>query len=458
MRHREPSSFRDPAGFVFYGAQEEVFRQVNRSYRAEYDVLMQSGLYAQLVAERLLVPHRTADVAPLTDDAYCVIAPEIVPFISYPYEWCFSQLKDAALLTLHVQRLALEHGMTLKDASAFNVQFVRGMPVWIDSLSFATYQAGQPWVAYRQFCQHFLAPLALMSRRDIRLRGLQRAYLDGIPVDLAATCLPRRAFLRPGMFMHVFLHAKSSRRTPSSATLQRTAKCTMRRETLLALVDGLASTIAALRWEPEGTRWADYYDDDSYTEAAMHHKIALVEQYLDAVRPSNVWDLGANTGRYSMLAAQRGIPTIAMDSDEAAVERLYVQKDAPSHASVLPLIMDIMNPSPACGWDVRERTALEARGPADMLFALALVHHIAIGNNVPLPRIAEALARHGRHLVVEFVPKEDKKVRTMLALREDVFPSYTREEFERAFASHFSVRESSVINDSLRVMYRMERR
>ena len=206
------SSFRDPGGFLFR-REGSLYRQVNRACAEDFQLLESSGLAASLREAGLLIPHVEADVEPPRPDiAFRVIRPEPVPFISYPYEWSFSQLKDAALTTLRIQKIALRHGMILKDASAYNIQFHRGRPVLIDTLSFTRYEEGQPWVAYRQFCQHFLAPLALMAYRDVRLSALLRTEIDGVPLDLAAGLLPWRTRLKPGLLMHLHVHAASQKK------------------------------------------------------------------------------------------------------------------------------------------------------------------------------------------------------------------------------------------------------
>ena len=212
-------SFRDPSGFV-YIRKDQIYRQVNRSYQENYDHLMRSGLYDALLRDELLIPHQEVQVsAGMTDEAYKVIQPERISFTSYPYEWCFSQLKDAALLTLRIQSLALEFGMSLKDASAYNVQFRHGRPILIDTLSFEKYAQGKPWVAYRQFCQQFLAPLALMSRKDVRLRRLISVFLDGVPLDLASKLLPLSTWANFGLLSHIHLQAKAQRRWAHNSKL-----------------------------------------------------------------------------------------------------------------------------------------------------------------------------------------------------------------------------------------------
>ena len=454
---RVAGSFRDPSGFVFERGGV-LFRQVNRSYRAAYDRLTGSGLDRALIDDGWLIPHVEED-GPLADPeaGAVLLRPERVPFVSYPYEWCFGQLKDAALRTLDIQRRALDSGMTLKDASAFNIQFVAGRPVLIDSLSFEPYEEGRPWVAYRQFCQHFLAPLAVMSRVDPRALLSFRVHLDGLPLDLASKLLPRRTWLQPGLLIHVHAHARSQRAHGDAAgALDRSRP--FPRRALLGMLDSLRSAVAGLTWNPGGTEWADYYDATNYTDAATDRKLRMVEALVDRVRPRTAWDLGANTGRFSRVAAEAGAEVVAFDVDPACVERNYREVVARGERRVLPLLTDLANPSPALGWDHTERSSLLDRGPADLVLALALVHHLAISNNLPLGRVASFLRRAGRSLIVEFVPKSDSQVRRLLAGRDDVFPDYTQDGFELAFAPHFAVEHAERIADSDRTLYLMRAR
>jgi len=454
-------SFRDPSGFIFV-RDGVVHRQVNLAYRQQYDRLTGAAgqgpsLYRRLVDAGFLVPHEEVDVPPpVPETAYRVIRPEQIPFVTYPYEWCFSQLKDAALLTLAVQRQAMECGMSLKDASAYNVQLAAGRPVLIDTLSFEGYQEGEPWVAYRQFCQHFLAPLALMSHRDVRLGQLLRVYIDGVPLDLASSLLPTKTRMSLALGTHIHLHARSQRRHADRATRPR--RGAVSRTALLGIIASLESGVRGLTWKPEGTEWADYYAETNYDEAAFEHKQRTVGAYLERVRPGLVWDLGANTGVFSRIAAERGALVVSADIDPAAVERSYLDCRARAEKLMLPVVLDLTNPSPAVGWANSERTSFLDRGPADAVLALALVHHLAIGNNVPLPRIAGFFARIGRHLIVEFVPKSDSQVQRMLATREDIFPLYGREGFERAFAVDFETVDSTQLPGSERRVYLMARR
>jgi len=262
-----PSSFRDPGGFLFY-RDGSIFRQVNSIYKENYDHLVNSGLYENLINAELLIPHEEVDVEAVRPDLnYKLIKPELIPFVSYPYEWSFSQLKDAALTTLRVQKKSLELGMSLKDCSAYNIQFRNGKPVFIDTLSFEKYHEGQPWVAYRQFCQHFLAPLALMSYRDIRLNQLLRIYIDGIPVDLASSLLPFRTRFIFSLLTHIHLHARSQKHYADKAVDVSSKKVS--RLSFLGLINNLESAVNKLKWRPGGTEWADYYDETNYSSDAL---------------------------------------------------------------------------------------------------------------------------------------------------------------------------------------------
>ena len=451
-----PSSFRDPSGFVFL-RDGAVYRRVNRAYAQHYEHLMGSGLYEALIEEGLLVAHEELPIES-AGEAYRILRPRQVPFISYPYEWCFGQRKDAALATLRIGELALDHGMSLRDASAYNIQFLDGRPVLIDTLSFAVWKTDAPWAAYRQFCQHFLAPLALESLVDVRLGQLLRVHIDGVPLDLASRLLPASTRLRPGLAMHIHSHAKSqARHAKDPYAGSRRARLPER--AFRGLLDSLHAIVGKLAWSPGRTEWADYdRTGDSYSDAALAYKEKVVGAFLDAVQPSTVFDLGANTGRFSRMAAERGAATVAFDGDASAVEIAYRRGRANGDAQVLPLLCDLTNPSPGLGWAHVERASLVQRGPADLVLALALIHHLAISNNVPLGRVAELFARLGAWLVVEFVPKSDPKVVTLLATREDVFPTYTPEGFEAAFSDRFTTERREPITGSERVLYLLRRR
>ena len=454
-----PASFRDPSGFLFTRAGT-LYRQVNQYYQADYDLLMKSGLYAGLVKAGLLVRHTEAAVEPREPSlAYKIIQPEQVQFISYPYEWSFSQFKDAALATLEIQKRALEFGMSLKDSSAYNIQFYRGKPVLIDTLSFEIFREGEPWVAYRQFCQHFLAPLALMALKDIRLSQLMRIYIDGVPLDLASQLLPGSTRFSFGLAVHIHQHAAAQKRyAGKKVKLETATNARFNKMALLGLVDSLEGAVKGLNWKPAGTEWAEYYDATNYSDAAFEHKRELVGKFVEHVQPKSVWDMGANNGVFSRVAGDKGVFTLSCDIDPAAVEQNYRFVKEKKEENLLPLVVDLTNPSPALGWSNEERQSLEQRGPADLVLALAVIHHLAISNNVPLPQLAAYFARLGSWLVIEFVPKSDSQVQRLLASRKDIFTDYNQETFEVVFSENYAIHESVAIRGTERRLYLMEKR
>lgn len=455
---RDPGSYRDRAGFVFR-RDGTVYRQVDPSFAADWDRFIESGLYDQLANERLILPHEAVDVGlAAAPPAHVVIRPEQLAVISYPYEWSFSQLQDAASLTLDVQVRALKAGMTLRDASAFNVQFHRGRPVLIDSLSFERWEPGRPWVAYRQFCEHFLAPLALMSRVDIRLGSLLRDHIDGVPLDLAARLLPGRTRLSFGLGPHIHLHARAQRQHADDIDVKAQTSSSMSESKLNNLIESLRTTVTGLSWEPTGTEWADYADNTSYDDDATRAKETAVATALTTVAGRLAWDLGANTGRYSRIAAAQGYEVVALDIDPAAVERGYRALRQEGREDILPLLADLTDPSPPLGWGSAERKGLLERIDADAIIALALVHHLAIGANVPLPLIAEQFARMAPHGIVEWVPKEDDMVQKLLASRTDVFDDYTPEGFRSAFTAQYDIVSETPIEGSRRTLFHLVRR
>ncbi|MEK7178804.1 MAG: SAM-dependent methyltransferase [Patescibacteria group bacterium] len=418
---------------------------------------MQSGLYQSLVEKKLLIEHQEVDLSiGSREGVYKIIKPHTVDFVSYPYEWCFSALKDAALLTLKIQKIALDHGMILKDASAYNIQFLNGAPVLIDTLSFEKYSEGQLWPGYKQFCQHFFAPLALMSMRDIRLGQLLKIYTDGVPLDLASKLLGVFNFTKLALFLHIYIHSKGQRYFADKKIKTEQHRLSLTK--LYAIIDGLERSIRAMRPFKQHTEWENYYDDTNYSGSALVHKKEILNDYINIIKPKDVWDLGANDGYFSRVVSDKHIPVVAFDIDPHAVERDYLQSKIDKDAFLLPLVFDLMNPSPNIGWANEERMSLVERGGADAVLALALIHHLAIANNVPLYRIGEFLSRVSRkNLIIEFVPKGDSQVERLLFTREDIFPEYTQQEFEKEFKKFFKIIDMRTIKDSSRTLYLMEK-
>ena len=455
---RLPGSFRDPAGFMFQ-RDGTFFRQVSRSYSATFATLLNSGLYAKLVEQGLLIAHETADLdlAP-EPNAAAVVRPEQLGFVSYPFEWSFSQLRASALTTLQVQRQALDHGLSLKDASAYNIQLHNGRPTLIDTLSFEPYEPGLPWVGYRQFCQHFLAPLALMAYRDVRLGTVLQSHLDGLPLDLAARLLPWRTRFRPGLLMHLHLHSRAQVRHADSEHTRASLKGRMSQRRLEALLESLESTVRRLSWNPGSTPWASYGDQSSYSDAAFEDKKRLVGEYTAQVAAESVWDLGGNVGIFSRIAGANDVPAVSIDSDPGAIDLNYRRMVEGGERNLYPIVADLTSPSPALGWDNREVRSLTQRGPAGLVMALALIHHLAISNNTRFERLARFFASLGSELLIEFVPPDDPMVRRLLTMRNHTFPWYAQSKFEAAFNQFFRIQRTDPISDSQRRLYLMSAR
>lgn len=452
----DSSSFRDPSGQVLR-LNGTILRQVNHSYKEHYDKLIDSGLYKELCNSGLLVPHEEAHDITLqpAENFYKVLKPEVVSFISYPYEWSFSQLKDAALATLEIQKIALSFDMTLKDASAYNIQFVRGRPKLIDTLSFERYVQGTPWIAYRQFCRHFLAPLALMSYRHQKLSSLLMNNIDGVPLDLASSLLPLQAWLNIPLLIHLFLHSRSEGRFANTSVAN--VKSNMPKAALEGLVLNLQSAVESLKATKPDSHWLGYYKDNTYSKASMSQKEQLVQRYLRTLAPRQLWDIGANTGAFSRIASSLGIETISMDYDHACVEANYLWCRERKEEKILPLVIDLTSPSPGIGWANQERLSLTERGPADAVLALALIHHLAIANNVPIGMIAQFFARIANSLIIEFVPKSDSQVQRLLASRIDIFSTYDQQTFEHEFSKYFSLENTVHIENPERILYMMRK-
>jgi hypothetical protein len=445
--YKDPASFRDPAGFVF--EQDGVFyRMINPSYMGQYKQLMTSGLYAALVNAKLMIPHEETDHR---GGGGLIICPEQVPYISYPYEWCFEQYKDAALATLRVQMLALQFGMVLKDASAYNIQFIAGRPCLIDTLSFDVYTE-TPWAAYGQFCRHFFAPLELMAHIDLRLGKLMQSYIDGIPIDLADVMLHGKGGF--AAWQHIHLHAKAIKAYGQDGKKQgRKVRFTMKKPLLESMLQSLVRIVQSLKPKEQKTEWGDYYSATNYNEDSARHKAAVVKRYLEQAAPfSLVWDFGANDGRYSRLAQELGAYVAAFDIDAAAVSRNY-HETRRTGAPMLPLLLDLSCPSPAIGFGNKERKTIGQRQKPKVILMLAIIHHLAISNNLPLQTIAEWLSTLCEYLIIEFVPKEDSQVEVLLKTRADIFTGYTAEGFESAFCQWFELCSKTPLTESKRTLY-----
>lgn len=453
------SSFRDPSGFVF-SQNGIVYRQINSLYKNDYSHFVESGLFKKLVSMGYLVSHiEVSNVQKQTEDEWKIIKPEQVPFISYPYEWSFSMLKDAAFTTLSIAKIALEHGMILKDATAFNIQFLKGKPVLIDTLSFEIYEEGKPWQAYKQFIEHFVSPLLLMSMVDVRLGKLSELFIDGVPIDLASRLLPLRSRLNINILLHIHAHASTQKKYNNKKVGDVSSK-RFGKTAFLGLLDNLESVVKKTQWIPKGTQWAEYYEEDNnnYKSDSLTHKAKLVDEFVSKIKPKIVWDMGANTGYFSKIAAKYADLVVAFDVDYGAIEKGYASLvKEQKMTNILPLFSDLTNPTPSIGWSNKERFSLFERGPVDAVLALALIHHLAISHNLSFSYIASCFLTMGKYLIIEFVNKEDSQVQILLQNRKDIFPDYNQKAFEESFSEYFHIKKSVPIKGSKRVLYLMQR-
>lgn len=449
-----PSSFRDPSGYIFK-QNGKIYRAVTKLYKENYEFLIGSGLYKRLIDEKLLIPHIEVENHNLnTSDIYKILEPEEIKFISYPYEWCFSQLKDAALITLKIQKIALEFGMILKDASAFNVQFHVGKPIFIDTLSFEKYIEGEPWVAYRQFCSHFLAPLLLMKYCDLRMNKLLSLYIDGIPLDLTKSLLPIKSFFRMSNFTHIYMHSLSETYASSGDTKKRNIRIT--KNGMLGLIENLEKAINNTELKLKKSQWRDYYSDNSYQRNEFEKKKTLISEYIDIINPKTVLDVGANTGIFSRIASSKNSFTISTDFDTNCVELNYLDAKKRDDKNMLPLLLDLTNPSPELGWHNNERDSFINRKKVDAVLALALIHHLSISNNVPFEKLVLFFSELSEYLIIEFVPREDIQVKSLLANRKDIYHDYNQRKFEDVFVQLYSIEKKNLITESGRTIYLMK--
>ncbi|MBI4945006.1 MAG: SAM-dependent methyltransferase [Bacteroidetes bacterium] len=452
-------SFRDPSGFSFY-YNNEIFRAIAPSYFDHFELMKSSGLYDLLSSHEYLVKHNEEVDPPFLQNAnsslasqfagFKIIKPKQIPFISYPYEWCFSQLKKAALLTLTIQSEALKHGMTLKDASAFNVQFIGNKPIFIDTLSFEKYKEGSPWIAYRQFCQHFLAPLALIAYKSESLSKLSQVFLDGIPLELTSSLLTMRSYLNTGIASHIHVHSKIQPKKTKKKSSDKRIMLSKRQ--LTTILDHLKETVNSLNLKTKRSLWNEYVSESSYTKKSTEEKSKIISGWLQSVKPKTIWDMGSNTGTYSLLASAFCNHVIAMDADHACMESFCHSLTNSKKNNILPLIIDLANPSPGIGWNNRERKTLIQRGKPDLIMALALVHHLRISHGIPFEKIARSFSEQGEWLIIEYVPKDDSQVEEMLQNREDIFTDYIFHRFIDIFSVYFDLHHQHELPESKRIL------
>ena len=459
---RIAGSFRDPKGHVF-SRGSEIFRTISPLGVEGYLRARDSGLLSELESRGWLVPGREIDprsAAAAGLDGAMVLQHPRLPFISFPYEWPFAALKDAALLHLDLNLECLERGFSLSDASAYNIQFDGHRPRFIDLLSIQPYAEGEPWFGYRQFCEQFLNPMLLTARLGIPHHAWYRGSLEGIPAVDLAPMLRLRDRLDWRIFSHVILQARLQRASQTDPTRSSTSarRIKLSRNSYRAILTQLRDWISRLTTRHTGkTTWADYAQSNTYSGNEYIEKRAAIAEFCGRTQPDLLWDIGCNTGDFSAVALQSGArQCIGFDADQGALDQAYARAKSQS-LNFLPLYQDLANPSPSQGWDEAERPGVQARRGADALLALAIIHHLAIGRNVPLPDAVRWLVSLAPQGVIEFVPKTDPTVRMMLALRHDIFADYTEEAFAAALANQASVVAARQVTATGRKLFTYQR-
>ena len=464
---RDPASFRDPDAFIVR-QENACYRILFRSYQPHYDQLISSGLYDKLVSRFFLIAHsdisKSAAGEPflkgMESDIYKILLPEQVPFISYAYEWSFSQLRDAALLTLDIELQAIEYGMMLKDANSYNIQFLNGSPVLIDLPSFEKVPEHYTWRAYKQFCEHFLGPLALMSYTDIDIPALLKQYMNGIPLAVTTSMLPFRAKLNPGLAIHLYLQNRYQKKAGQNQTQKDPGATNLSKAQHKNIITQLRNTISNLKGGQELSNWKNYYVDVSAADPEyFEKKKEAVSRIAGSLSPRNVWDIGANNGIFSFIAAKTAHSVFAMENDKNCLDAIYRFTKKEHLLNVVPVYADVTNPTPGLGWNNSERKGLWNRLPLpDLTMALAVIHHLVITNGISLEMLAAFFSERSSHLLIEFISGEDPRVKFLQRNRESFFRFYTRDHFENAFLKHYEILERITLSDEKRFLYHMKRK
>jgi hypothetical protein len=459
----EQGSFRDRSSEVFY-QNGRVYRALDAGAADNWDRLTKTRFFAEFSGQgKIIATHRTnvSPPEPRDDRRWsAVLEHDRIPFVSYPYEWSFGMLKDAALLHLDLLAAALDEGMILKDSSPYNIQWQGARATFIDIPSFEPLSQGEPWVGYRQFCRLFLYPLMLQAHLGVQFQPWLRGTLDGLdPEDVAAVFGVGR-FWRPGVLTHVLLHARlqASASWQSQNLRQSLRDAGFKTELIKANVRRLRKLVGRLTWQTKSSTWSHYAERHSYGDDEFETKRDFVQRAAARRQRRLVWDLGGNLGEFSRIAAEHADYVVLVDGDALAVDRLYGRLKAEREERILPLNMNLADVSPARGWRGTERKALAERGRPDLILALALVHHLVIDANIPLPEFVDWLADLGGALVVEFVTRQDEMVQQLLRNKHDQYSDYQLPVFETCLAARFEIRERLDLKGGKRVIYYAEPR
>lgn len=452
--NRVSSSFRDPSGYVFV-TENKIKRIINPIYFNQYKSLTDNGFYSLLFKKKYLIPHKTE----ITSKDQIIIESDKIPFISYPYEWSFLQYKHAALLTLKIQKLCLEHNFTLKDASAFNITFHEGKPIFIDTLSFDFYKENSPWLAYKQFIMHFFGPLVLTKYYGQEHLKILSQYLEGIPIQKLSKLLPIKSYLSPTLLSNIHLLAKYDLKFESD---KNKVVSNLSKKSQIKLLDGLYNYIENLSVN-EKTEWDHYYNQTNYDVASYEFKKAYTSDWFLSIKGKSLIDIGGNDGTFSRILKDMAKLIIVADVDANAVEQNYRQVLKNKEKNILPLVADVLNPIANYGFNNQERFSFIDRVKElrlDGCLALAVIHHITLSGNIPFEFSAKFFSRMASNLLIEFPTRSDSWVQFLLDSKrefKDHFDFYNEENFEKEYSAYFEIVDKERIISSERILYSMKR-
>jgi hypothetical protein len=457
----EPASFRDPASSVVY-LDGRVLRGLTKQGADDFRALAAAPFFARAMADGRLVGTWPVSLEGLPhsqrgESWVGVLEHQRIPFVTYPYEWTFSMLRDAALAHLDLLLEALDAGLTMKDGSAYNLAFAGGRPVFIDVGSFQPVRQGEPWAGYRQFCQTMLYPLLLQAHKDVRFQPWLRGQVGGIQPQELTRLFVGRDRLRSGVLKHVVLHGAMDRRHSGSRAqdTQRALQAAgFSTQLQRAAVAAIRKLVAGLEWRRSASQWSHYQATSSYSDAERELKAAFVEHALEGKDARLVFDLGGNDGSYSRVAARHAELVVCADSDDLVLDGLYRSLQRDGEQRVLPAYLDLADPSPGLGWRGQERAGFFDRARPDAVLALALLHHLAITGNVPLAQLVDWLAGLGGRLVVEFVDPTDPMADRLLANKPPgMHADWRREPFEHLLQARFDVVDRQQLPSGTRTLY-----
>ncbi len=456
----DPASFRDPRGRIFI-KNNRIFRLISDQGASDYQIVRDTNFLARMAGQNKTIEAREVDPAiletPELNPQYVLEHP-FLPFISYPYEWCFPMMKKAAQLHLELQIYALEENLMFSDASAYNIQFIGPQPIFIDSLSVRPYRQGQIWEGHRQFCEQFLNPLLLRCLLGITHNAWYRGNLEGIPSDELCKMLPWYRKLSRNLFLHVVLPSRLNNLAQSKNTgVLSNLSPHLPQTSLKKIFAQLYSWVNGLKPSSSNSTWGNYGSLHCYESEEIVKKQKFVSDFIQGTQPETVWDLGCNTGEYSELALRSGArKVIGFDFDQDALEQAFERAEK-NNLDFLPLFFDGANPSPDQGWNSQERKGFLNRKNADAVLALAFEHHLTIGGNIPLDQFIDWLVSLAPCGVVEFIPKEDPNLKRMLSLREDIFTDYNEDSFRNLLEQKCRIIRSQIISKSGRKLYWFEK-